>query len=66
MPGIVANAEKYVSSYPCSDAHERSSREISRSDIILYVVLVYFILFLLLFPFFHNILYFNHCNYFVF
>ena len=23
MPGIVANADKYVSSYPFSDAHER-------------------------------------------
>ena len=26
MPGIAANADKRVNSYPCSDAHERASR----------------------------------------
>ena len=29
MPGIVANADKYVSSYPCSDTHEHTSRDVS-------------------------------------
>ena len=28
MPGIAANADKRVNSYPCSDAHERASRDI--------------------------------------
>ena len=27
MPGIAANADKYVSSYTCSDAHEGASRD---------------------------------------
>ena len=27
MPGIAANADKCVNSYPCSDAHEYASRE---------------------------------------
>ena len=28
MPEIAANADNYVSSYPCRDAHERSSRDV--------------------------------------
>ena len=28
MPGIAANADKYVSSYPSSDAYERASRDV--------------------------------------
>ena len=28
LPGIASNADKYVSSYPCSDAHERASRDV--------------------------------------
>ena len=28
MPAIAANADKCVSSYPCSDAHERTSRDV--------------------------------------
>ena len=27
MPGIAANADKYVTSYPCSDAHKHASRQ---------------------------------------
>ena len=28
MPGIVANADKYVSSYPPAKSHERASRDV--------------------------------------
>ena len=28
MPGIAANADKRVNSYPCSDAYERASRDV--------------------------------------
>ena len=28
MPRIAANADKRVISYPCSDAHERASRDV--------------------------------------
>ena len=62
MPGTVANADKHVSSYSCSDAHACQMGEsyfkkaaetcwpnsIVLIDIILYVVLVYFILFYLI------------------
>ena len=40
MPGIAANADKRLNSYPCSDAHERASRDVG----LLLLFSIYFIM----------------------
>ena len=32
MPGIAANTDEYVSSYPCSDAHKHALRQANTSQ----------------------------------